>query len=178
MISGKTASGKDTVVARLLQKHPEFRKIITTTSRPMRQDEANGRDYNFIPREEFEKKIQDNEFAEYVEYAGNLYGTQKKELSQGENLIWRIDPSYAGKVKDTVKDKNLLVIYLTVDDETVLRRLRERGLSEEEINARMKDDANLWAQYKDKYDYVVENVPDQLDQTLDKIEKIMENHAS
>lgn len=171
VLTGKTASGKDTVAARLLEKNPQLRKVITTTSRPLRTGEVDGKDYNFISKDKFNEKIANGGFIEYVEYAGNFYGTEKKEL-EGQNLIWRIDPSRAGQVRDLIKDREVIVIYLTVDDSVVLKRLRDRGLSEEEINARMKQDANFWQRFKDKYDYVVENVPDRLDQTLDKIRQI------
>jgi len=155
-------------MARLLKKFPGFKKVITTTSRKPRAGEVQGHDYNFISEEDFRKKIKDGDFIEYVEYAGNLYGTEKNQLISKDSLIWRIDPSRAGKVKG-------LVIYLTVSDEVVLQRLKKRGLSQEEITKRMQEDQEYWQQYKDKYDFVVENIPGQLDQTIDKISRIIES---
>ncbi len=172
VITGKTASGKDTVVAKLLEKFPDFKKILTTTSRAMREREINGVDYNFISKEDFKKKIENNDFIEYVEYAGNFYGTERDQLISDKNLIWRIDPSRAGKIRDLI-DNEVLVIYLTVDDEVVLQRLKKRNLSQEEIDHRMKDDADFWEKYKDDYDFVVENAPGKLEETVDKVYKII-----
>lgn len=178
VLTGKTASGKDTVIAQLLKRFPEFKKVVTNTSRSPRAGEIDGSDYNFISREEFKQKISGGDFIEYVEYAGNLYGTEESQLEADQPLIWRIDPSRAGKVREVIKMRDILVIYLTVDDETVLQRLAGRRLSEEEIEARMREDKAFWDTYKDNYDVVVENIPGQLNQTLDKIIKIIENHHS
>lgn len=178
VLTGKTASGKDTVMAKLLEKLPNFQRIITTTSRPARAGEKDGIDYNFISKEEFERKINNGDFIEYVEYGGNLYGTEKNQLDLGENLIWRTDPSWAGKIKNVIKDRKILVIYLTVSDEVVLKRLQERGLSQQETDKRMADDQDFWQKYKDNYNFVVENVPGKLDETLDRIMQIIKRAST
>lgn len=189
VLSGKTASGKDTISERLLAEYPRFKKAITTTSRSPRDKEINNVDYHFLTKVEFEKKINLGEFAEYVKYGGNLYGTYKKELEQalGADLIWRIDPSRAGEVRDFIKRafspkmadqliKSLLVIYITAPDEVILERLIRRGLTEGEIQKRITDDMRIWQQYHNSYDYVLENIPGQLNQTIDKINNILKNH--
>lgn len=185
ILTGKTASGKDTVMARLLSDLPGTRRVVTTTSRLPRENERDEFDYNFITPEDFKKKIANNEFIEYVEYGGNLYGTERKEILNNleHNLIWRIDPSRAGQAREFIKEsfepemaqdllKKLMVVYLTVSDEVILERLKKRGLSEEDIKRRMTDDANFWQQYQKSYDFVVENIPGKLDQTIDRIIEI------
>ncbi len=189
ILTGKTASGKDTIKSALLQKYPTLKKVITTTSRTPRFNEQNGIDYNFLTRPEFEDKIQKQEFAEYVEYGGNLYGTQKKELEQAltGDILWKIDPSRGGEVRDFIKRayapnlaqdliKRVIVIYINAPDEVILQRLQKRGLSEGEIKKRMQDDERIWEQYKNSYDFVVENTLSKLNETIDKVEQIIENH--
>lgn len=188
ILTGKTASGKDTIKQKLLSRFPNFKKAITTTSRTPRSGEVQDVDYHFLTREKFEDKIKAGEFAEHVEYGGNLYGTYKKELEQAldGDALWRIDPSRAGEVRDFIRRsfpdqtaekllKNILVIYVTVSDDVVLQRLKQRGLSDEEIQKRMEDDAKIWQQYQNSYDFIVGNVPGKLDQTLDKIFGIIGN---
>lgn len=167
VLTGKTASGKDTVASKLLLRFPNFKKVITTTSRLPRPGETQGVDYNFISESEFKQKITSGDFIEYVEYGGNLYGTEKSQITNAD-LIWRIDPSRAGQIRQLIKDK-LVVIYLTVDDNEVIKRLQKRGLSQGEIEKRMDDDQKFWQEYKDKYDLVVDNAAGQLDLTVDKI---------
>lgn len=172
ILTGKTASGKDTLIAKILQKYPNFKKVLTSTSRPEREGEKKGVDYNFLSEDEFRQKIGQDDFLEYVKYGGNYYGTEKSQIKHEENLIWKIDPSMAGKSKELFPDS--ISIYITAGNQVVLQRLRDRGLSGQEISKRMQDDQKFWEQYKDNYDFVVENVPGELDQTIDKISQIIE----
>ncbi len=182
ILTGKTAAGKDTVMLQLLARLPDIKRVVTTTSRPPRPGEKNGVDYFFISEDEFKKKISDGDFIEYVSYGGNFYGTEKSQITNNlnSNLIWRIDPSRAGQIRKFIKDaydtklaekllKEVVVIYLTADDEVVVQRLKERGCSNQEIAVRMKEDAGFWQQYQGNYDYVIENIPGQLNKTVDKI---------
>lgn len=189
VLTGKTASGKDTIKLKLLSKYPNLKKVLTTTSRNIRPNETDNIDYHFLTRTEFEARIKNNEFVEYVEYGGNLYGTYKKELEQALQTatLWKIDPSRAGEVRDFIKRsfskevaeqllKRVVVIYINTQDDIILQRLKNRGLNEEEIQKRMDDDKAIWQKYQNFYDFVIENVPGQLNQTLDKVFSIIENH--
>lgn len=186
ILTGKTTSGKDTVMAKLLSRLPHLKRVVSTTSRIPRAGEQNSIDYNFISEPDFRQKIKVGDFIEYVEYGGNLYGTEKTQIASnlGSSLIWRIDPSRAGQIREFIKSsfepasaedllKRVIVIYLTTADSVVLDRLKERGLSQQEIEKRMADDKKIWEQYKDKYDFIVENVPGKLDETVDKIINII-----
>lgn len=186
ILTGKTAAGKDTVMLKLLQKLPGFKRVVTTTSRGIRPGEQDGKDYLFISEAEFRRKIDQGDFIEYVQYGGNFYGTEKAQIigNLNRDLIWRIDPSRAGRIRQFIKDsfespqvdellKKVLVIYLTIPDELVLERLHRRNLSSEEIQNRMREDDRFWQEYKDSYDFVVENVNGRLDETVNKILEII-----
>lgn len=173
VITGKTASGKDTLIAKILQKYPNFKKVLTTTSRNFREGEKNGVDYNFISQAEFKQKIDQGDFLEYVQYGGNFYGTEKSQINPTDDLIWKIDPSMAGKTKEMFP--NSIVIYITTDNETILKRLSKRDLPGEEIANRMQDDQKFWDLYQNKYDYVIENMPGDLNFALGKICEIIES---
>lgn len=187
VLTGKTASGKDTIKQQLLSKYPNLKKVITTTSRTARNGEVNGVDYHFLTREDFEQKVRTGEFAEYVEYGGNLYGTFKKELETALNsdVLWRIDPSRAGEARDFLRRafpariaeeliQSVIVFYITVPDRVVLDRLAKRAIPEKEIQKRMEDDIKIWQRYKDSYDYVIENEPGKLDEAVNKITQIID----
>ncbi|OGE37043.1 hypothetical protein A3B45_04075 [Candidatus Daviesbacteria bacterium RIFCSPLOWO2_01_FULL_39_12] len=180
VLTGKTASGKDTIKKALLAYYPKLRKVITTTSRKLRPGEKNKVDYYFINREEFNRKIKNGEFLEYVTYGGNLYGTTKKELENvldHHDVLWKMDPSRAGQIRDFFsKKENIVVIYITTSDDVILKRLNKRNLSAEMIDKRMGEDQNIWKLNQGKYDFVVENVAGELDQTIRKIIKITETH--
>jgi len=189
VLTGKTASGKDTVMAKLLSRFPDFKRIITTTSRKQRLGEKDGMDYNFISEQDFKLKIKRQDFIEYVEYGGNLYGTEKAQIIKNldHDLIWRIDPSRSSQIREFIRSafdqgraenllKCILVIYLTVDDSVVLERLKKRGLSCAEIEKRMQEDADVWQEFKDNYDFVIENIPGKLAETVDKICNIVKTY--
>ncbi len=190
ILTGKTASGKDTIKDALLQRYPTLRKVITSTSRAPRNRETDGVEYNFLSRENFLKGVNEGKFLEYVEYGGNLYGTKKVELENNlqQDVLWRIDPSRAGEAREFIKRafpeeiakeliRKLIVIYITAPDEVILERLQRRNLPEEEIRKRMEDDKKIWEQYQGNYDFVVENTPNKLDECLDNIIRLIENHA-
>lgn len=188
ILTGKTASGKDTVKSSLLHKYPNLIKLLTTTSRTPRERETDGVDYRFLTREEFEEQIKNNDFAEYVEYGGNLYGTEKKELENAltQDVLWKIDPFRAGEAREFIKRAfpesiaqqlidRMVVIYINTSDEVILQRLEKRGLSQEEIQKRMQDDKKIWEQNMGNYDHVIENIPGKLNETINRICEIIEN---
>ncbi len=191
ILTGKTASGKDTIMQQLISKYPNLQRVVTTTSRPKRYNEVEDKDYHFLTPEQFKGKINQSAFIEYVEYGGNLYGTKKSDINKAfdNDLIWRIDPSRAGRIREFINSafnpdqaqkllKKVLVIYLTVSDQVILERLQKRNLTKEEIEKRMQQDKLFWEQFKDSYDFIVENIPGKLNETLDKIIQILENRPS
>ena len=72
----------------------------------------------------------------------------------------------------------MLVIYINIPDDVVLERLKVRGLTEDEIAKRMEDDRKIWLEYKDKYDYIIENVTGKLEETIEKVSKIIDRTNS
>lgn len=176
ILTGKTASGKDTIANSLLAHMPNLKRVVTTTTRLPRTKEHNGVDYYFLTESEFNQKKAEGNFIEFVSYGGNFYGTTKDELNNLDHtdLLWRIDPSRAARIRELISG-NITVIYITVSDSVITARLKNRGLSKTEIDQRMKQDANDWTQYKNNYDYVVENVPGQLDETVNKVYQIIKS---
>src|SRR4030042_6340920 len=82
VISGPTCVGKDTVIRELQKKNKKLKRLVTTNSRPKRQDEKEGIDYYFISKDEFEKLIAEDAFFEWVEYRGHYRGGQKKHVKE------------------------------------------------------------------------------------------------
>ena len=187
VLTGKTASGKDTIKNTLLSKYPDLLRVITTTSRTPRKNEKNGTEYHFLSPEKFQEAINEGKFIEYVNYGGNFYGTQKKDIENylDRNLLWRIDPSRAGEAREFIKRafapevaekliSQLIVIYITTSEEVILKRLKSRNLSDSEIEKRMTDDAQIWEKYQGDYDFVIDNVPGHLNETFEKVIQIVE----
>jgi len=175
IISGTTCAGKGTIIKRLLEHNPNMELSISYTSRPIRGGETNGVDYYFVTQEEFEQKIKNGEFLEYAEvHYGKYYGTPKKELeeklSSGKDVILDIDVQGAQQIKEMMPE-TILIFILAPSMEEVKRRIKARGLeNNEQIIARFE------AAYREineinKYNYVVVN--DILEDAVLKVESIL-----
>jgi guanylate kinase len=96
IFSAPSGSGKTTLVRHLLEEIPKLSFSISATSREPRGKEKHGHDYYFLSNEDFDQKVENNEFLEWEEvYAGNKYGTLRSEVerlwSEGKHAIFDID---------------------------------------------------------------------------------------
>ena len=111
-ISGSQAGAVGTIIKLLTTKHENYKTGVITTTRQRRMDEVFGdleeENYCFVSREEFEKRIDENQFIEYSSYAGNYYGMSKEEvflqLKNGINVILEVSYETAHKIKEKYTD--------------------------------------------------------------------------
>jgi guanylate kinase len=141
VISAPSGAGKSTLIARIRQIFPQIRYSISCTSRPPRKGEAEAVDYYFVGTDKFRMMIQRDEFLEWKEVHGNLYGTPvapvNECLASARRMILDIDVEGAKEVFKKVP--GAVGIFITAPSMTVLeQRLRLRGTdSEESIRTRM-----------------------------------------
>ena len=159
VVSGPSGSGKSTVT-KLVKDRLNIPLSISATTRNPRDGEIDGKDYYFLTKEKFQKKIKNDEFYEFANVHGNYYGTLKKtveeNLEKGLNVILEIDVQGALIVKEKKKDA-VLVFFKTENLEVLENRLRNRKTdSEEVIELRLKN-AKKELEYEKKYDYVIVN---------------------
>ena len=175
IISGTTCAGKDTVVKSLLKKNSNITKSISYTSRPIRNGEKNGKDYYFVDKEEFERKIENDDFLEYacVQY-GAYYGTPKQEvidlLNQGKDVILVIDVQGAQIIKEKYPETLLIFIMAPSMKEVKKRIIARGGETKTQIIERFKVAYNEINEVN-KYNYVVVN--DDLDTCVEKVKSII-----
>ena len=175
IISGTTCAGKGTVVQELIKRNDNLKLSISYTSREKRDGEIEGKDYYFVTSDEFEKKIENNDFLEYakVQY-GKYYGTPKKEvndlLKQGYDVILEIDVQGAQQIKEMFPE-TILIFIMTPSMSEVKRRIKARGKeSNQQIIERFKVAYNELNEIP-KYNYVVVN--DEVENAVQKIEAIL-----
>lgn len=139
VLSGPTASGKTTIVNRLMQDCPvKLIKAISATTRPRRKGEVDGEDYYFLTTEEFEKQQENNEFleCEQVHGLGYWYGTLKSEVGRAaEEGGWpflEIDVQGTLKLKEQFP-QTITLFVRTSSDEEYEKRIRNRGTESEAV---------------------------------------------
>ena len=95
VISAPSGAGKTTIAREILKRNPSCAFSVSATTRPMRAGEVDGRDYFFLSREEFERRVHAGEFVEWEEIFGNLYGTLRSEIDRallaGRHLLFDVD---------------------------------------------------------------------------------------
>lgn len=175
VISAPSGAGKGTIIKKLLERNSKDRWLsVSATSRKPRDGEKEGVNYYYLTEEEFKKKIKEDYFLEYAEYAGNYYGTPKEyikeKINQGIDVFLEIEIQGAAKIKKLVPEA-LFIFIMPPSLKELVKRLKGRGTeSNDKIIKRFN------AAYKEinevtKYNYVVVN--DEVDTAVDKIESII-----
>lgn len=135
VLSGPSGCGKDTVLSQLIDSNEDIKVSVSMTTRKPRGLEVDGKDYYFVTREYFEKKIAEGSMLEYAEYNGNYYGTPKapvdEMLNSGINVVLEIEVQGAAKIRQLYPDA-VTVFLLPPSLATLEKRLRERGTEDEE----------------------------------------------
>ena len=183
ILVGESASGK-TTLAKMLERNAGFERVITYTTRPMREGERNGVDYNFIDKEEFDELVQYDFFSEHIYYRGWGYGTAI-DVDLRKDQIVVLNPPGVRSLKKTLAhwgydNYDCTVVYLNVDRRSRLIKLLERGDDIEESYRRSLSDVGQFSGFENEADLVVDNpnyeksVDEVYGELFDHIKKIKE----
>ncbi len=174
VVSAPSGTGKTTVVERLVQRLPDLALSRSYTSRATRDGEADGVDYNFISRTRFEEMIDAEEFLEWADVFGNLYGTcasdVERQIASGLDMVLVIDVQGARQVRQRYKD-TVGVFVLPPSFDVLERRLRGRSKDPEDAMQRRLQTARIEVAAFVEYDYVIVN--DELDACVDRLRGIV-----
>ena len=180
ILSSPSGAGKTSLSKKIKEEIKNFEISVSHTTRKPRKDEINGKDYHFISKEEFLKKINNNEFYEYAKIYDNYYGTSKKAvndlLEKNKNIIFDID--WQG-TQQLVKFSNLkfLKIFLLPPSKNELeKRLINRNKdNDKSLSKRLKayeEDKLHWKEY----DVVLVNKD--LEICYSQLKKIIKNYSN
>ena len=159
VVSGPRGSGKSTAT-KLVRDMLQIPLSISATTRSPRAGEIDGKDYFFLEKEDFEKRIANEEFYEYALVHGNYYGTLREEvesrINSGQNVILEIDVQ-GGLI---VKEKNseaILVFFKAPNMEVLAKRLEDRKTDTKDVIELRLANAKKELEYEKEYDYTVVN---------------------
>lgn len=174
IISGFSGAGKGTLVKRLVEKYDGYALSISATTRDPRPGEADGREYFFLSKEQFEDKISEDGLIEYACYCGNYYGTPReyveRKLEEGRDVILEIEIQGAHKVKKQYPDA-LTLFVMTPGAEELRYRLESRGTETAEVIEKRMQRAAEEAIGIKEYEYIVVN--DNLEKCVDEVHRII-----
>ena len=161
VLSGPTAVGKGTVVARLAAEHPEIFVSVSATTRPPRPGEVHGRHYLFVSAAEFDALIADGALLEWAVVHGvHRYGTPRAPvqaaLAAGRPALLDIDLQGARQVKASCPEATF-VFLAPPSWEELIRRQLGRGTETPEQRERRLATARAELAASAEFDHVVVN---------------------
>ena len=178
IISGPSGVGKDTIIDALRERShdPEFRYVVTCTTRSPRPGEVDGVDYQFLSRDDFLRLRAARQLLEANEVHGNWYGSPRDQVREavatGRHAILKIDVQGAQVVKEQVSEA-VLIFVVPPTLETLFARLRTRATeTADQLELRQRNAAVELAR-QDDYDHVVVNETGQVERTAELIDQII-----
>jgi guanylate kinase len=173
VVTGPSGAGKGTLIKALLDRRSDLELAVSATTRPRREGEIDGVHYYFISDEEFDRRIADGEFLEYVNFvhqrSGTLFSEIERIAAKGKSCLLELEPTGALRVRDLVDGS--VTIFVTAPIAELERRLRERATeSAGEIEERLAL-AREHQKLAGAFHYVVVN--DEVERAVDELDEIV-----
>ncbi|MGK0290686.1 MAG: guanylate kinase [bacterium] len=161
VLSAPSGTGKTTIAEKTLESVSCLETSISFTTRESREGEKDGEDYFFISKEEFERKIADNDFVEWATVYGNFYGTSKSYIQErtnaGKHVLLVIDTQGALNLQKQ-NIPNAVYIFMRPPSLQILReRLEKRGTETQSNLDKRLGSAEYEMSFQNHYDYVIIN---------------------
>lgn len=174
VISGSSGVGKGTIIKSLLKSCNDIKLSISCTTRNPREGEIHGKNYYFISRDEFETAVKNNEFIEWAEFSGNLYGTRKSfvldSLKNGDHVLLEIDTQGALQIKEKMPEV-VLIFIAPPSYEELVARLRGRHTETEEAIQKRLAFVDIEKENSKQFDHIVIN--DSVERAVSEIKEII-----
>jgi len=179
ILSAPSGAGKSTLCRAVRDRFPDLLYSISYTTRQPRPGEQNGVDYQFIAKNEFEKKIARGQWAEWAEVHGNYYGTLADLLDRGLNggrdILLDIDVQGMHQIIKKYP-AGITIFIMPPSLDTLRYRLEARGTDSPEVIAVRLINAQKEMAQKDLYRHVIVN--DQLADAVAELIDIVEKYRS
>jgi len=175
VLSSPSGGGKTTIARRLLERRSDVGYSVSATTRAARPGEQHGKDYTFLTPEEFERRVQAQEFVEWASYNGQRYGTLKHEVERvfltGRHVVLDIEVAGARQVRAQYPSA-VLIFVLPPTGKVLAARLRARRTEPVEALQRRLAIARDELAAVPEYDYLVVN--DDLERAIIEVSTIID----
>ncbi len=179
VISAPSGSGKTTIARAIMEKYPAMLFSVSATTRTPRPGETNGKDYFFLSKEEFQKRVQAEDLVEWEEIYGNFYGTLKSEidraLQRGAIMLFDVDVKGALSIKKHYRDDSLLIFIKPPSFEILRDRLLNRKTEDRATIQRRLDRVPMELEKGNAFDWQVVN--DDLQTAIHEVDGIIRSHT-
>ena len=173
VLAGASASGKTEVAKRLAVKYG-IEKVITTTTRPIRVNEVDGRDYFFVSIERFHEMVDEEKFVEYTVYNGNMYGSTKDQIQPNKCIV--IDP-IGLDAYISLNDPTIVTFFLKSNEKTRYKRMIERGDSIENAKQRILNDKVAFKkEHLKSVNYKINSETSSIEEVCDEVYRLYQEH--
>jgi len=167
VLAGPAGSGKSTLCDRIVKEETDFERVITTTTRAPRPGEVNGVHYHFLTPEQFDAKIAADEFLEWAWVHGDRrYGTLAtsvlEPLKRGQSLAINLDVQGVNSLRraaehSIVLQRTMATIFILLDHEQLVARIRGRGQDDDAEIARRMATAEAELLEAPKFEFVIQS---------------------
>lgn len=162
IICAPSGAGKTTIVKYLLSRNLSLQFSISATTRSIRSNEVDGRDYYFLDKEVFLHKIASKEFVEFEEvYPGSFYGTLRSELTRiwktGNHIIFDLDVQGALHLQRKYPENSLSIFIAPPSIDVLEQRLILRGTNTEQDLKTRLEKAKFELNFSHNFDFIVVN---------------------
>ena len=178
ILSAPSGSGKTTLCRALQRRDESIGFSVSCTSRTKRKGEINGVDYTFLTDQEFKKRIENGEFAEWEQIHGNYYYGSLKAILEAaiqhqELLLLELDVKGAMSIKNIYSEKTLSIFVEPPSMDDLYTRLVKRGTDSEERIAKRLERLTAELEYKSNFDHHIIN--DDVKHAVDEIMDIIQH---
>ena len=180
VFSGPSGAGKNAIMQAVMEHLPAAEQLPTATTRPMRDNEKQGREHEFISEDEFHQRIRDKQLIEWqIIHDKGIYGVPRATIQEGiragKTMVADVDVLGAMQLKQEFGDHLVLIFVDVPDMKTLENRLRKRSDfdGEEHLAARLRR-ADFEMEFRDQYDYVIVNRNGKLDGAVERVLRIIE----
>jgi guanylate kinase len=160
VVAAPSGAGKSSLVNALLQLDSRLAVSVSHTTRAPRGQEQAGREYEFVSEDEFRAMAAREEFFEWAQVHGNLYGTSRRaieaRLGRGEDVVLEIDWQGALQIKKLFEHA-VLIFILPPSWAELQQRLNRRGEDDAEVIARRLANARTEVAQARHFDFVIIN---------------------